>query len=141
MLQAIRDRLSHDEDGFTLIELLVVVIIIGILAAIAIPTFLRQREKGWVSAAKAELRNAAVAQESYATSNNGVYVLDSNFSDGAGLDFEGYNKSSAVTLTVVSITNGTTPEYCMSAVHAAGGGTWYLGSGPGESEPRTTACT
>ena len=55
------------EEGFTLIELLVVIIIIGILAAIAIPVFLNQRAKGWDSAVKADLRNAATAQETFLT--------------------------------------------------------------------------
>jgi type IV pilus assembly protein PilA len=51
--------------GFTLIELLVVIIIIGILAAIAIPVFLHQREKGYDSQARADLRNVATAEETY----------------------------------------------------------------------------
>ncbi|MGH3665494.1 MAG: prepilin-type N-terminal cleavage/methylation domain-containing protein, partial [Egibacteraceae bacterium] len=55
---AIRDRLEQDEKGFTLIELLVVVIIIGILAAIAIPTFLSQRERGWQAELTSGLRTA-----------------------------------------------------------------------------------
>jgi len=60
------------EEGFTLIELLVVIIIIGILAAIAIPVFLNQRSKGWDSAVKADLRNAATAQETWLT-DQGTY--------------------------------------------------------------------
>src|SRR3954449_6408743 len=63
MLARIRKAMEEREGGFTLIELLVVIIIIGILAAIAIPVFLNQRKKGWDSQAKSDLRNAATAEE------------------------------------------------------------------------------
>ena len=57
------------DQGFTLIELLVVVIIIGILAAIAIPVFLNQRKKGVDAGIKSDLKNAAITIETWATDN------------------------------------------------------------------------
>jgi type IV pilus assembly protein PilA len=73
MLHTLRRR-AEDEKGFTLIELLVVILIIGILAAIAIPTFLNQKSKANDASAESLARNAATAMETYATNNNGSYA-------------------------------------------------------------------
>jgi type IV pilus assembly protein PilA len=73
MLFKLRQR-AKDERGFTLIELLVVILIIGILAAIAIPSFLNQKSKASDAAAKELAHTAQVAIETCATDNNGSYA-------------------------------------------------------------------
>jgi type IV pilus assembly protein PilA len=102
------DRLRlKSEAGFTLIELLVVVAIIGILAAIAIPQFATYRRRGYEAAIKADLRNAASAQESY-YANAFTYksgILTSNLT--------GFNPTPTVGVT----SGGGSSTYEITATH------------------------
>src|SRR5438132_2977717 len=75
MFKALHDRLNKNEDGFTLIELMVVVLIIAILIAIAIPTFLGARSRAQDKQAQSNLRNALVTEDEFYTDNQ-AYSAD-----------------------------------------------------------------
>ncbi len=114
MFQRFHEMREKREAGFTLIELLVVILIIAILAAIAIPVFLAQRRKGWVSQAESALKNAATAMESYATGNNGDYPTAP--ANATVLATEGYRATSDVTVMIAVAT--TAGGFCLTADHA-----------------------
>jgi type IV pilus assembly protein PilA len=129
---------THRDDndaaaGFSMIELLVVIIIIGILAAIAIPVFLKQRQKGYDAAIKSDLVAAADAEESYVVDFSGytdsVPSLKSaeNFKFSAATDYSGSN----ATLAIVS---AGTQGYCITATSASGN-VWFYDSGAGGVQP------
>ncbi len=87
--------------AFTLIELLIVVVIIGILAAIAIPKFALTKEKAYFATMKGDLRNLATAQEGYAADNNGAYASGTSTGP-ASLPGITYAPSSGVTIVVTA---------------------------------------
>src|SRR6266511_2645039 len=74
MILKLRQRMAQEESGFTLVELLVVMLILGLLAAIAIPAFFNQRDKAKDSDAKAQVRTAETAMETYSTDHGGEYT-------------------------------------------------------------------
>ena len=122
MLTRLRHR-AHGQEGFTLIELLVVILIIGILAAVAIPAFLSQRGKGQDANVKSDINSAQTAEESYSTNANSPgYVAAANGSDSQLLSVEPTLKNaieSAEALTVT--TTGTPPNaYHITALSPSG---------------------
>ncbi len=107
MLQRLRTRItrSETEGGFTLIELLVVIIIIGILLAIAIPSYLKFRDRANESAAKANVRASIPGLEAYYADNN-TYV---------GMTLAGIQSSYDAGIKNISFGTLTATSYCVQS--------------------------
>jgi type IV pilus assembly protein PilA len=116
-------KMMKKNEGFTLIELMIVIAIIGILAAIAIPQFSAYRQRSYNSAAQADLRNAATAQEAYFVDNQ-TYTNSTGFLISTTY---GLFMSENVTLT---ITSSGPLGYIMRTRHSSGSET-YMIDGPG----------
>ena len=132
MFQRFHAMKEERDGGFTLIELLVVILIIAILAAIAIPVFLRQREKGWKSQMESAVKNAATAEESFLTSSTAYTTSTASLVSAEGLKY-----ATDVTLTI-TVEGGK--GYCIKATHTnlTGQASWYHSA---DGAPKTTRPT
>ena len=124
--------MMQNKKGFTLIELLIVVVIIGILAAIAIPKFANTKEKAYIASMKADLRNLVTAQEAY-FSDGAVYA--------ANLTALGNNYASSTGTSAMAIAANLGLGWSAIITHTATTVTCRIGvgtlvtSGDGEGEP------
>ena len=123
-MQHVRRRAGGGQErGFTLIELLVVVVIIAILAAIAIPMLLRNREKAYAAQVQSSLKNAGFAAESAGSEAGGYAALKDNV---ALLEANGFNPTESISIGISS----TATSFCIVAAHdrLPAGVPWWVGS-------------
>ena len=141
MLARIRKAVANKEEGFTLIELLVVMIIIGILAAIAIPVFLSQKQKGYDASIKSDMRTIANELESYNTDGNGYPT---------NVAITGAQNPVTVGTTVVRVSSGNqftvtyntaATAFCIVSFNPKGTHEWEYVSSQGGLQPATTFTT
>ena len=140
-MDRLRNRIAQGniEGGFTLIELLVVIIILGILLAIAVPSYIGFKGKAEKSAAAANLRAAVPAIEAF-YADNGTYVGLGAASTAATPGMSYYDPASTAKVTIESAPALSATTYCVSST--TGASTWYkLGPGGRILEVNGTGAT
>ena len=130
-------RRARLDQGFTLIERLVVVIIIGILAAIAIPVFLNQRQKGWDAAVKSDLKNAATAEHTY-LAEAGTYTADVGILQVSGFKYSTGSNYSGGT-AVIDAQPDAGRGFCLEA-RSASGAIWSYATVSGGLQSENVTC-
>ena len=141
MLARIRKSMEEKDQGFTLIELLVVMIIIGILAAIAIPVFLSQRQRAVEAGMKSDLRTLANEVETFFVDNQSYPAVgDVNVGTTGVVTINGVEIAVDDTATFVYELTNADGAFCLTNTNTAADGTFTYDSNDGGLLAKDVAC-